>query len=81
VFTVGTGGYAAEISSGIIKAVGGISGDITQQYVMRYIPDVEGTKSVAYRHIKVDIPELPNVKIRAKPGYWAAPVQSGPVQN
>jgi hypothetical protein len=75
-FTVGTGGYAAEISGGIIKAVGGIAGDITQQYVMRYIPDMEDTKSPAYRRIKVNIPELPNVKIRTKPGYWATPVKN-----
>jgi Ca-activated chloride channel family protein len=75
--TVGSGGYAAQISSGIIKAVGGIAGDITQQYVMRYIPDVTDTKEKQWRRIAVDIPELPNVKIRAKPGYWAMP----PVQR
>ncbi len=31
--TVGTGGYAAEISGAIIKAVGGIGGEVTTQYV------------------------------------------------
>jgi Ca-activated chloride channel homolog len=70
----GTGGYAAEISKGIIKAVGGITGDITQQYVMRYIPDNVESDTNAYHHIKVTIPELPNVNIRAKSGYWAQPV-------
>jgi VWFA-related protein len=75
-FTVGTGGYAAEISSGIVKAVGGVAGDITQQYVMRYVPDVADAKSPSFRRVKVTIPGLPNVKIRTKPGYWSAPVQN-----
>ena len=70
----GTGGYAAEISKGIIKAVGGITGDISQQYVMRYVPDNVDTDAHAYHHIKVTIPELPNVNIRTKSGYWAQPV-------
>jgi VWFA-related protein len=69
--TVGTGGYAAEISGAIIKAVGGIGGEVTTQYVLRYIPDVD-PEAVAkpFRHIKVDIPTLPNVKIRARNGYY-----------
>lgn len=71
---VGTGGYAAEISKGIIKAVGGISGDITQQYVMRYIPDTPELDKTAYRHIKITLPQYPNTNIRAKTGYWAQPV-------
>jgi VWFA-related protein len=74
VYTPGTGGYAAEISKGIIKAVGGISGDITQQYVMRYIPDIAPGDTREYRHIKVTVPSLPNVNIRTKTGYWIAPV-------
>jgi len=70
----GTGGYAAEISKGIIKAVGGITGDITQQYVMRYVPDNVDTDANAYHRIKVVLPEYPNTNIRAKSGYWAQPV-------
>src|SRR4029077_13112828 len=69
--TVGTGGYAAEISNGIIKAVGGIGGEITTQYVLRYTPDIDlDAKSRVYRRIKVDIPGLPNVTIKAKEGYY-----------
>lgn len=70
----GTGGYAAEISKGIVKAVGGIYGDITQQYVMRYVPDNVESGTTAYHKIKVTIPELPNVNIRTKTGYWAQAV-------
>src|SRR5205823_2177457 len=62
--TVGTGGYAAEISNGIIKAVGGIGGEITTQYVLRYTPDIDvDAKVKVFRRIQVDIPGLPNVKI------------------
>jgi VWFA-related protein len=69
--TVGTGGYAAEISGAIIKAVGGIGGEVTTQYVLRYIPDVDPeARAKAFRHIKVEIPTLPNVKIHARNGYY-----------
>jgi Ca-activated chloride channel family protein len=69
--TVGTGGYAAEISGGIIKAVGGIVGEITTQYIMRFIPDADTSgKNRVYRRLKVDIPQLPNARIRARLGYY-----------
>ena len=69
--TVGTGGYAAEISNGIIKAVGGIGGEITTQYILRYRPDIDPeAKPKQYRKITVDIPGLPNVKISAREGYF-----------
>lgn len=69
--TVGTGGYAAEISNGIIRAVGGIGGEITTQYILRYSPDLDPeAKPKQFRTIKVDIPGLPNVKISAREGYY-----------
>lgn len=69
--TVGTGGYAAQISNGIIKAVGGVGGEITTQYILRYKPDYDlGVKQKVYRKITVDIPKLPNVKISAREGYY-----------
>jgi VWFA-related protein len=69
--TVGTGGYAAEISGAIIKAVGGIGGEVTTQYVVRYIPDVDPeARAKVFRHIKVEIPSLPNAKIHARNGYY-----------
>jgi len=73
--TVGTGGYAAEIAAGIIKAVGGIGNEITTQYVLRYTPDVDAdVKPKVFRRIQVDIPGLPNVKISARKGYYPNPV-------
>jgi VWFA-related protein len=76
VFTPGTGGYASEISKGIMKAVGDVYGDINQQYVMRYIPDTPELDTRDYHRIKVTLPQYPNTKIRTKDGYWAKPVRN-----
>ncbi len=79
-YKVGTGGYEAEISGNIIKAVGAISGDITTQYVLRYVPDVDPeAKQKVFRNIKVEIANLPNVKIRARRGYY--PVELAPANH
>ncbi|MGA3241797.1 MAG: VWA domain-containing protein [Bryobacteraceae bacterium] len=79
--TVGSGSYSSQIASGILKAVVGIEGDVQMQYVIRYAPDVDITRPREYRRITVDIPELPNVKIRAKPGYYPFPARGGFVTN
>jgi Ca-activated chloride channel family protein len=72
-YKVGTGGYAAEISAGIIRAVGGIAGEITTQYIIRYTPDVDAEgKPRAFRRIKVEIPDLPNAKLHYRDGYYPA---------
>jgi len=74
-YKVGTGGYEAEISGNIIKAVGAIAGDITTQYVLRYTPDIDPeAKTKVFRQIKVEIANLPNVKIRTRRGYYPAGV-------
>jgi VWFA-related protein len=73
--TVGTGGYAAAISKGIIEAVSGISGEITTQYILRYVPDIESDfKPKVFRKIEVKVPTLPTVKIHARIGYYPSPV-------
>jgi Ca-activated chloride channel homolog len=78
-YTVGTGAYAAEISNGIIKAVGGIGGEITTQYILRYKPDYDPeAKPKQFRKITVDIPGLPNVKISAREGYFPNEVPGAP---
>jgi Ca-activated chloride channel family protein len=79
--TVCSGDYTSQIASGILRAVGGIQGDIQMQYVMRYAPDVDPTRLRDYRRIRVDIPQLPNVKIRAKPGYYPFPARGGFATN
>ena len=76
--TVGTGGYAAEISRGIIQAISGISGEITTQYVLRYNPDLDPeAKPKVFRKIKVEVPTLPTVVIRARTGYYPNGVPAG----
>lgn len=68
---VGTGGYAAEIASGIFRAIAATSGEITTQYILRYIPDIQDAGKT-FRNLEVKIPSLPHVKIRARKGYFPA---------
>lgn len=68
-YTVGTGGYAAEIATGIFHAVQDITGEVTTQYILRYVPDVEDTKDKVFRRVKVTV-DLQNVKIRHRLGYY-----------
>jgi VWFA-related protein len=68
---VGTGAYEAEILGRITKSIAAVSGEITTQYVLRYVPDVDPEeKARPFRRIKVVIPDLPNVKLHHRPGYW-----------
>ncbi len=79
VFEAGTGGYAAEISGAITNAILGVAGDIATQYILRYVPD-DGpdAKPKAYHHIKVLIPSVPGVVIRAREGYYPQAAPSAP---
>jgi VWFA-related protein len=76
---VGTGGYAAEISKGIINAIAAVAGEVTTQYILRYIPDY-GPEARAdakvFRNIEVKINNLPNVRIRARKGYYPIEIKS-----
>lgn len=67
---VGTGGYTAQISSAIFRAIADLEGEITTQYVMRYTPDVaeKGTNR-QFRKIRVGV-DLQNVTIRYRSGYY-----------
>ncbi len=67
-YKVGTGQYSAEIGSGIVKAVMAVAGEVTTQYILRYIPDTSDTTKL-YRGIRVEV-RLPNVKVRARKGYY-----------
>jgi len=65
---VGTGGYAAAVASGMFKAIASVAGEVTTQYVIRYIP---ANTDVAKTFRKVDVVvNLPNVKVRARKGYY-----------
>jgi len=65
---VGTGGYAAELASGMYRAVEAVAGEVTTQYIIRYIPDTVDEKRV-FRNIVVKV-SLGNVKVRARKGYY-----------
>jgi hypothetical protein len=67
--TVGTGGYAAQIAQGIFRAIANVAGEVTTQYIIRYIPE-GGDAEKLFRDIRVEVPELPNVRIRARKGYY-----------
>jgi VWFA-related protein len=66
---VGTGGYAAAIASGIFKAIANVTGEVTTQYIIRYVPDVGDAKPKDFRKIEVKV-SLANVKVRARKGYY-----------
>jgi Ca-activated chloride channel homolog len=73
-YKVGTGAYASEIASGLFRSIANVAGEVTTQYIIRYTPDVGDTSkaSKVFRNIDVKVPDLPNVKIRARKGYYPA---------
>ena len=67
-YKVGTGGYAAEVASGMFKAIAAVAGEVTTQYILRYTPsDTDVPRR--FRNIRVEV-KLPNVKVRARKGYY-----------
>ncbi|MBA3976324.1 MAG: VWA domain-containing protein [Candidatus Solibacter sp.] len=70
---VGTGGYASKIMGGIVRAIGATAGEITTQYILRYVPD-NTDRARTFRRIEVRV-GLPFVKVRAREGYYPFPVQ------
>jgi len=66
---VGTGGYAGAIAQGLFNAVANVTGEVTTQYILRYIPQ-DTDVSKPFRNIRVEV-NLPNVKVRARKGYYA----------
>ena len=65
---VGTGGYSAAIAKGIFGSVANLTGEVTTQYIIRYVPASSDSKKV-FRHIDVQV-ALGNVKVRARKGYY-----------
>ncbi len=65
---VGTGQYAAEIANGMYHAVEDVVGEVTTQYIIRYIPNATDAKK-QFRNIEVKV-DLANVKVRARKGYY-----------
>jgi Ca-activated chloride channel homolog len=65
---VGTGQYAAEIANGMYRSVEAVVGEVTTQYIIRYIPNSTDSKR-QFRNIDVKV-NLANVKVRARKGYY-----------
>ena len=68
---VGTGGYASALSSSIFRAITNVAGEITTQYILRYIPDVPPDPERQFREITVKV-ALADVKVRARHGYYTS---------
>jgi Ca-activated chloride channel family protein len=67
-YDLGTGGYSSAKANNIFRAIAHITGEITTQYVLRYVPDIpENSKNL--RDIKVTV-HLPDVKVRARQAYY-----------
>jgi Ca-activated chloride channel family protein len=67
--TVGTGAYKSAVDGRMYHAISDIAGEVTMQYIIRYISDTDSAK--AYRNVKVVV-DLGNVRVRARKGYYAA---------
>jgi len=65
---VGTGAYTNVVDGKMYKAVADIAGEITTQYIIRYVSDNPRDKS--YRNLRVVV-ALGNVKVRARKGYFS----------
>lgn len=71
----GTGGteYSFARQPALESAIGKLGGELHGQYVLSFAPqDAEP----GYHRLEVRIPGKPDVRIRARPGYWAS--QNGP---
>jgi Ca-activated chloride channel homolog len=67
--TVGTGAYRNVVDSKMYRAVADIVGEVTTQYIIRYVSDV--TTDKAFRNVKVVV-DLGGVRVRARKGYYPA---------
>lgn len=67
--TVGTGAYQSAVDNKMYRAVADIAGEVTMQYIIRYVSDVDTPKS--YRDVRVVV-DLGGVKVRARRGYYSA---------
>jgi VWFA-related protein len=71
--TVGVGAYRSAVDGRMYRAVADIAGEVTLQYIIRYVSNNPTEK--AYRNVKVVV-DLGNVKVRARKGYYATSLAS-----
>lgn len=65
---VGTGAYGATLANKLFRAVADVAGEVTTQYIIRYVPQGVDTGK-PFRNIEVKV-NLANVKIRTRKGYF-----------
>jgi len=65
----GTGGFATALATALFRAVANITGEITTQYILRYIPDDSAVSDKVFRGLNIKV-SLPEVKVRARKGYY-----------
>jgi hypothetical protein len=68
---VGTGGYSSAIATGMFHSIAAVAGEITTQYILRYVPNEKVDSTKVFRNLTVKV-ELPNMKVRARKGYYPA---------
>ena len=68
-FKAGTGGFASALASALFKSVANVAGEITTQYILRYIPEDSEASDKVFRDLNVKV-ALPDVKVRARKGYY-----------
>jgi VWFA-related protein len=67
----GTGAYASAKLKNIITSVTHLQGELTTQYVLRYVPDIDQEdRAKIFRHVKVELPNLPNALVKTRDGYY-----------
>lgn len=70
--SVGTGAYASAVATNMFRAITDIAGEVTTQYIIRYIPDVDDKgKTRPFHKVEVRV-DLGNVKVRARKGYYGS---------
>lgn len=70
-FEAGTGGYTAVILQSLFKSIQNLAGEITTQYILRYVPNVPGYEGSRHEiNVRVGIP---NVVVRARSFYYLDP--------
>jgi VWFA-related protein len=66
---VGTGGYASAIAQNVFRSVAATVGEVTTQYILRYVPDSTDVRRT-FRSIKVELPRYPTLRVRHRKGYF-----------
>lgn len=67
--SIGSGGYTSAIASSIFRSVANIAGEVTTQYILRYVPEIDASSVRQYRKLEVRV-ALAGVKVRARKGYY-----------